>query len=425
MGSSIRLDDVGIKLESADAQYHKETVADLLQRQNLHFPGAQPVSFARKHLREIERTDYFVAEKTDGIRCLLFLTQTQDEHGEQREAQFLIDRKNDYYFIRTGYLHIPPPGRDRPYEISAWHLGTILDGELVRQKLSNGVEQMTYLIFDCLALDTNCVMGRDYGARLWKIKNLVYSPWKAFVKDWPQDGKAQPFQLSVKEPQMPYGIKMMFHDVIPQLPHGNDGLIFTCKDTAYVAGTDPHILKWKPPEENTIDFKLRLGAFPMAEDADGMYEDFDQKPEFELLVNHGHKDNRKFANLFLTDEEWEAMKGLNEMFDGRIIECYRDANTGNWRPKLDERTPRFRDDKNQANHISTVESVLESIEDAVSRQDLEDAAPAIRHNWKERERLQKERARKLKEQQQQQQQRQQMQQQPQQTQRTTPPGYED
>ena len=96
-------------------------------------------------------------------------------------------------------------------------------------------------------------------------------------------------------------------EIIPQLPHINDGLIFTCRETAYVAGTDQHILKWKPPHENTIDFRLQLGSFPMEEDDEGPYEDFDQKPEFELLVFHGNDGYRKFADLFLTNEEWEEL----------------------------------------------------------------------------------------------------------------------
>lgn len=33
-------------------------VSDLLQRRNLKCPEAQPVSFARKHLRDIQRTEY-------------------------------------------------------------------------------------------------------------------------------------------------------------------------------------------------------------------------------------------------------------------------------------------------------------------------------------------------------------------------------
>jgi mRNA guanylyltransferase len=49
MGSSVTLDDIGAKIPLGDMQFHRSTIADLLGRQQLSFPGAQPVSFARKH----------------------------------------------------------------------------------------------------------------------------------------------------------------------------------------------------------------------------------------------------------------------------------------------------------------------------------------------------------------------------------------
>jgi mRNA guanylyltransferase len=377
-----------VKLSREDSNPHTYAVADLLHRQNTNFPGAQPVSFARRHLKELEKVDYFCAEKTDGIRLLLFLTSIGSADGSSIEAQFLIDRKNDYYYIQSGYLHIPLPHPRNPnaYDINSYHRGTLLDGELVLQRHKNGREQLTFLIFDCLAIQGECITKRDYGQRIQKILSGVVKPWRLFAKEWPQDAAQQPFQLDVKEPKAAYGAPELFVNIIPNLPHGNDGLIFTCKETPYVSGTDQHILKWKPPHENTVDFRLQMGEFPRDDDGD---EDFDQKPEMELLVYHGNRnDYRFFAPLHVTDAEWESMKAMNQMFDHRVIECWREKDTGNWRPKIEEDgTPRFRDDKDHGNHFTVVESVLESIEDAVSQQDLTNAYSAIRTAWKERERV--------------------------------------
>ncbi|EME44995.1 hypothetical protein DOTSEDRAFT_103857, partial [Dothistroma septosporum NZE10] len=388
-----------VKLEHDEADFWRQNVSDVLQQRSVKFAGAQPVSFARRHLRELKEQDYYVAEKTDGIRCLLYLDQTINE-GQAREAQFLIDRKNDYYFIQHGWLSIPLPNRDertgRPrdpaFRIETWHRGTILDGELVRQTFKDGTVQLTYMMFDILALDRQCLMDKPYNSRIGRFKSFVYEPWLAFSRAWPGEAKLQPFQLSIKNPQLSYGIEMMFKEVIPSLPHGNDGLIFTCLGTGYTAGTDQHILKWKPPHENTVDFRLQYCEHPTEVDDEGEYEDYERPPRIELHVNGGPGNTRgyhRYAELHLTQEEWNAIMAKREMIDWRIIECWREASTGRWRPKLDDGYPRFRDDKTDANHISVVESVIESIEDAVSEQDLVREAAEIKRAWKAREQRQK------------------------------------
>jgi mRNA guanylyltransferase len=170
--------------------------------------------------------------------------------------------------------------------------------------------------------------------------------------------------------------------VLPTLKHGNDGLIFTCKSSAYKFGTDDHILKWKPPHENTIDFKLRLGDFPLIDPGDGedgLMPDYDAMPtSFHLLVQHNNDKYEYFANLAVTPAEWEVMKGLQERLDGRIIECYRTP-AGQWKYKAEgDGTPRWRDDKKHANHISTVNSVLASIEAPVTEDMLLENEEAIK-----------------------------------------------
>ena len=325
-----------------------------------------------------------MCEKTDGVRCLLYLTMTTDESGQQVETQFLIDRKNEYYYIPRDAIHIPTPN-----DWAGFHVGTLLDGELVRQRFKDGKPaRLAYLIFDCLAIDGEDVTSKAFDKRLARIDTHIAKPLRDFARKYADDVANQPFQMEMKKMEFPYGMEMMFKDRIPNLPHGNDGLIFTCKDTPYVAGTDQHILKWKPPQENTIDFRLLLGNFPMLEDDEGDFEDWDAKPEMELHVNHGGGGGRGykfFASLEINDAEWMALKRLNEQLDGRILECYRDPVKGLWRPKLDDGTPRFRDDKSDANHVSVVQSVQESIEDAVTEQDLIGAAMGIRNAFKARQ----------------------------------------
>lgn len=378
MGAAIDLSTLGTLLDPRQADFERKKVADILNRRQMTFPGAQPVSFARKHFQELQRADYFLCEKTDGIRCLLFCTQ-YFEDGQPIEMHFLIDRKNDYYYLPTNALHFPLPGPD----ITAFHTQTLLDGELVLDTLPSGQQKLFYLIFDCLALDSQSITDRTLDIRLGKVTNFVMKPYDELFKRYPEELEHVPFRVQLKSMEMPYGLNMMFKDILPKLPHGNDGLIFTCMTTPYVSGTDPHILKWKPPHENTVDFRLQMGDFPIDEDGE---EDFDAKPPFELLIFHGNEGNKVFGQLALTDDEWKAMKALGQQLDGRIIECYQDSATSTWRPKIEHDThaPRFRDDKKEANHISVAQSVLDSIDDMVTEDDLIANAGVIRTKWKQR-----------------------------------------
>jgi len=379
MSSLIKLSDVGNLVDNRDAELLRERVADLLGRNVKSFPGAQPVSFSKKHFRDLQEQDYYLCEKTDGIRSLLFISFSIVE-GVKEESCFLIDRKNDYYYIANEHLHFPLP--NAPFEST--HEDTLLDGELVLDIMPDGKEIKRYLVFDCLALDGKEQLTRPLNKRLAYFGAHVLEPYKNLLKTYPDEVPLQPFEVILKKMEKAYAAQMMFKDILPNLPHGNDGLVFTCVPSNYVTGTDQHILKWKPPIENTIDFRLQLGAFPTDEDGE---EDWESCPSFDLLVNHGGGRHNTFAALYVSDEEWKSMKGMGQMLDGRIIECYKDAH-GRWRYKKEpDGTPRFRDDKTEANFITTVDSVLESIEDAVSEQDLIDHAKAINVEWKKRERM--------------------------------------
>jgi mRNA guanylyltransferase len=128
-------------------------------------------------------------------------------------------------------------------------------------------------------------------------------------------------------------------------------------------------LKWKPLNENSVDFKVSLlfpgGSLPGV-------KDYTAKPRIDLLVWQGGNNYLFFAELGITDREWKEQFGDKPKYmDGRIIEC-------NYDPELQEqlnlkspwRFMRYRDDKPDGNHQSTVDNVLRSIRDAVSKEEV-------------------------------------------------------
>jgi mRNA guanylyltransferase len=353
-------------------------VAHLLDRKNLSFPGAQPVSFARRHLEELTQRDYYVCEKSDGMRYLLYLTI--DDEG--REIHYLIDRKNDYWFVPQGGLHFPTS-----QNVEGFHTNTLIDGELVLDKIPGDHAppkyQPKFLVFDCMVLDGKSLMSRTLDKRIAYFKEGIFDPYKALLKEYPQEKPFQHFLVELKQMQFSYAVELMFKEILPALPHGNDGLIFTCRTTDYKHGTDHHILKWKPEDENSIDFRLGLD-FPLTQPdqidrAEGItepYLDYDATPVFNLHVYAGDgKEDPWYGTMYIELEEWESLKALQQPLNDRIVECYMD-NQKRWR------FMRFRDDKTKANHTSTVESVIESITDRVTKEDLIAAAKGIRDQWK-------------------------------------------
>lgn len=375
------LDAIGIKAQPQLADQFRREVAQLLGRNNLSFPGSQPVSFSSRHLLELQKEDYYVCEKTDGLRCLMYFARGDPESGTP-EIHYLIDRKNDYRYVPG--LHFPLPDDDT---FQQFHVDTLVDGELVKDTYDDGSTQLKYLVFDCMVLDGQSLMHRTLDKRLAYFKEKVLKPYNALYKRYPEEKQHRVFAVEDKSTQFSYGIEMMFREIIPKVKkiHGNDGLIFTCRSTPYKIGTDEHILKWKPPAENTIDFRMRLEFLllePDSEDeSEGVLEpfpDYDSMPVFHLFVLYNSGDYRLFGEMHVTQPEWEGLKALQKPLDDTVVECYQNEQ-GQWRYL------RLRDDKNDANHISTVEKVLESIQDRVTDEDLIRMAPTIKTAWKKRQ----------------------------------------
>lgn len=380
--------------------YLKQQVVGLLRTRPHSFPGAQPVSFTREHLHSnLLNRDYLVCEKSDGIRVLLFVLINPDT-GE--EGTFLITRENEYYHIPD--FHFPRSKTN----LNSSHNGVIIDGELVFSiNPVNKIKEIRFLIFDCLAIDGQSIMNKTLYKRLYHAQMDFHIPYIELRKKFPEACKDWAFKLDFKHMTQPFKISKIFEEM-KNLTHISDGLILTCCDTPYIPGTDTTLLKWKPAEENTIDFKIGL-EFPIfiddelpKHDPNREYIDYESKPKFKLFVWKGGEDSfrketieenikrnggnylNSFDNydywndLIINDEQWNKLKLSGESFNGRIGEC-RQNSDGNWE------FLRFRDDKLNGNHINVVVKILKSIEDAVSKEELISMEGEIKARWIERE----------------------------------------
>ncbi len=258
----------------------RQHVRDLCEVPHMRFPGAQPVSFEKASIDLLQSEDYWVCEKSDGQRVLILIV-TPASTG--RQEVFLIDRKNDYY--KVDGIVFP---HHMPHDPEAARLGgmrnhTLMDGELVIDCDDRGNQKLVLLLFDLIVLDRELLANRPLSKRYGRLKSYIYPPYVDYLKRNPAMAARRPFDVQVKKMDLAYGIQKVLFETVPNLLHGNDGLIFTCLNSGYVMGTDPKILKWKPPYENTIDFKLVLRFPPDLErDPRGNLPNLSTMPFFEL-----------------------------------------------------------------------------------------------------------------------------------------------
>ncbi|KAI9218316.1 mRNA capping enzyme, catalytic domain-containing protein [Blastocladiella britannica] len=332
----------------------QDQVSLLLQTRKRAFPGAQPVSFLQGHLQELMQHNYFVCEKTDGLRFLLYATFNR---AENKFETFLINRSNAYFYTKILLPTPPEPGR---HQYTKFHNGTLLDGELIVDMEADGSTRTRFLVFDCLATCGKVLIDRPFTKRLGHFREFVLKPLERMRIERPDLIQRIPFEIEDKKMHLSYAVEQIFAEM-PLLKHKSDGLIFTSSEDCYTLGTDQKILKWKPAEENSVDFLLRPQP-------DG---------SLSLCIWEGGRVHTHYS--YLVELDPEVLLQLQHS-DNRVIECnYHVDYPGNWR------FMRWRFDKENANHTRTFDNVMQSIRYAVSREELVQLAPEVRTRWKERE----------------------------------------
>jgi len=185
----------------------------------------------------------------------------------------------------------------------------------------------------------------------------------------------------------------LFDNIIPRLPHGNDGLIFTLDKCPYYPGTCQYIVKWKPKSQNTVDFKVQniagnehklIGLYTMdnnqlvlfdlvffkSEEEQATYLNkivemrFDEKHTTPGLMSY---------NMIKEDKPDEPIDKLVKLYDPNLFKklAPEEKMGGGWVPD------RIRTERQEPNANKTAKNVLVSINDSVSKEDLADVCEGI------------------------------------------------
>lgn len=322
----------GARADPEAETFLRRHVSNLTGTFGSRFPGAQPVSFTKRSLDMLLHQDFWVCEKSDGQRVLVFVV-ANGATGHQEV--YLIDRKNTYKLQRNLFF----PHSDPQYYVkdsapeeqkratfmrqmkdglplyNGWPgcKDTLLDGELVWDvEKKTGRRRLRLLLFDALVVDGVNMSMRPLTKRYGRLHNTIFKPFADYMSKNPMAVAEAPFEVKIKHMDLAYGIDAVIQRM-PLLEHGNDGLIFTGMHSGYTFGTDSKIIKWKPPSENSIDFVLRLRFPPDPRVPGGTVPDLRAKPFFVLEEYMGDQGSGKmreanyepFDWLYLDDEEWE------------------------------------------------------------------------------------------------------------------------
>ncbi|KAG0176359.1 Dcp1p-Dcp2p decapping enzyme complex alpha subunit [Apophysomyces sp. BC1021] len=360
-------ESIGKRVDPVYSRTLQERVKELLRTQHDGFPGSQPVSFESKHLKVLQREDYYVCEKTDGVRYLLFFV-----HSPKGPATFMFDRNKTWFYIPN--LLFPVRNRDREYLKD-----TLMDGELVMDIDDNQKKTWRFLAFDLMALNAVSIIQRSFNTRLGLLQQEVLSPLNASLRQVTDPSKNPPFMIELKKMERGYGVQLVF-DQMTKLKHKSDGVIFTPVKYPYVPGTCEKLLKWKPPELNTVDFRISARF------------NKEHKLIYSLeVLSHGV--TYKFYDHFQPEpvlaQEWRNQPPNNRIAEFRfdddldvtIVEQGYAPITrkGGWR------FVRFREDKDTANDENVVKKILASIRDGVTKEQLLVHMDGVRAAWKARE----------------------------------------
>ena len=190
-----------------------------------YFVGAQPETLQKSDLPRLYNQRYSVTDKADGERMTLFIT------NKNSRQVYLIDN-NMTRVYKTNL-------------VSRNYYSTLLDGELV------AIDNKIYFLgFDMLAYggkdirgDSNYLLNTRLN-RLTDILNSIDTTDSFYVIQSKRFIFKNVFLGSEK-----------ILDTIQSKPYKNDGLIFTPIDEPYPTVKKwSNLLKWKPAEQNTIDF---------------------------------------------------------------------------------------------------------------------------------------------------------------------------
>ncbi|KAK1280856.1 hypothetical protein QJS04_geneDACA019854 [Acorus gramineus] len=310
-------------------------------RGNAQFPGSHPVSLNRDNLQLLRQRYYYATWKADGTRYMMLITY---------DGCYLVDRN---FCFRRVQMRFPSRSINEDSSERFHHL-TLLDGEMIIDKLSDGKLERRYLAYDLMAINSQSVSERPFSERWKLLEKEVFEPRNIDRSTNPiYRYDMEPFRVRRKDFWLLSTVTKLLQDFIPRLSHAADGLIFQGWDDPYVPRTHEGLLKWKYPEMNSVDFLFEVG----------------NGNRYLLYVfERGTKKLLEGNRVEFRDEYADVDVST---LSGKIIECSWDQAEQTWV------CMRIRVDKSTPNEFNTFKKVKRSISDNITEEVLLDEISQI------------------------------------------------
>lgn len=324
------------------------------------FIGAHPVSLTRDSLRHLVHEDFLVCEKSDGIRAILLVLD---------DILYLYDRNCSIY--RTKYKWSAPAR----VEAAAHETGVfaVFDGELYQ-------EGETYILalFDTLVYAGVKCLHQPLPKRLAHAFQFAEAAPGALLRT---ASPTQGFRITAKAMMKAHGFHQIL-DAIPRLRHANDGLVFTPVADPYQPMSRSRILKWKPPQLNTVDF------YVVRRPNDGCYALYVTVVGYQLEHSRSTASGMLLFDWYFPEPAGPAPDALCDVVAEFSFDAHREI--------LDPRDCtirhggwvlyKIRTDKREPNNIKTALNIYEMLEEGLDEQALRAAWKPLATAYKKRHR---------------------------------------
>ncbi|GMH56190.1 hypothetical protein TrLO_g5424 [Triparma laevis f. longispina] len=322
-----------------------------------NFIGCMPVSFQRHNFDTVCTGDYYVSEKTDGVRYLLAFVE--DQGGAKKAV--LLDRKMDGWRPKEG-----AEGGEPALAKLAQHIapGTVLDGEVV---INRRQKRPIFIIFDVLCSGNNCLAKLPFQERLRHLQDASFvTPQGGTTKFQVIDGKlgskdnaCVPMPLIRKMFQRGKDVDELLNNIVEDKglrmfcsgenhQHLTDGIIFQ-PNLKYIFGRDDNLLKWKYLDTATIDVRV------------------DKEPKgykFTVDAGDGHQVDMSQYIKLPAQEIMRMEADRNCAKNCHVAEVGFNPATGEWYYKM------MRTDKSKSNFIATVMGTLLEVAEGITTNEI-------------------------------------------------------